>query len=180
MSLVVYKSLDFLGYPNHRIGSDGFVSCRVNRKGRPLGYWRRLKGFNPKYNSGYVLIPLSFQGKSDRFHAHVLALLSFVGPCPPGMECRHLDGIKTNNARTNLCWGTPRENWDDKVRHGTAPIGERNRNAKLTEDQVREVKDRKLTWKGSERRLAIRLAYKFGVSPNTVRSILQGRWWKHV
>ncbi|SEE26631.1 NUMOD4 motif-containing protein [Gordonia malaquae] len=44
------------------------------------------------------------------------------GPCPKGMECRHLDGDKTNNTPANLAWGSRSENTHDKVRHGTHPM----------------------------------------------------------
>lgn len=50
---------------------------------------------------------------------HRLVLEAFIGPCPEGMECRHLDGDAGNNRLENLAWGTPIENGEDKVRHGT-------------------------------------------------------------
>lgn len=60
---------------------------------------------------------------------HELVLTAHVGPCPPGMECRHLDGDEKNNALSNLVWGTPPEQALDRVRHGTAdqvgPAGKR-------------------------------------------------------
>jgi len=33
-----------------------------------------------------------------------LVLLAFVGPCPEGYECRHLDGDPANNHVDNLRW----------------------------------------------------------------------------
>lgn len=41
---------------------------------------------------------------------HRLILETFVGPCPPDMECRHLDGNPSNNKLENLKWGTAHEN----------------------------------------------------------------------
>lgn len=52
-------------------------------------------------------------------YVHRLVLFAFVGPCPEGMECRHLDGNRTNNRLSNLKWGTPEENTQDKIEHGT-------------------------------------------------------------
>jgi hypothetical protein len=52
---------------------------------------------------------------------HQLVLLAFVGPKPPGMQTRHLDGDKTNNRLTNLVYGTPSENQRDNVRLGVHP-----------------------------------------------------------
>jgi hypothetical protein len=50
---------------------------------------------------------------------HRLVLEAFVGPCPEGMECRHLDGTRTNNHLSNLRWGTSSENNQDILDHGT-------------------------------------------------------------
>lgn len=50
---------------------------------------------------------------------HRLVLEAFVGPCPPGMLCRHLNGNPADNRLENLRWGTPSENSYDKGRHGT-------------------------------------------------------------
>ncbi len=42
---------------------------------------------------------------------HRLVLLAFVGPRPDGMECLHgPDPTKSNNAITNIRWGTRQEN----------------------------------------------------------------------
>lgn len=56
--------------------------------------------------------------QSTRIRVHAVVLNAFVGPRPDGMVCRHLDDDKTNNALSNLCWGTPRENQLDVVRNG--------------------------------------------------------------
>lgn len=58
----------------------------------------------------------------DRHHSarvHRLVAAAFHGPCPEGLEVRHLDGVRTNNVPTNLAYGTHAENIRDTVRHGT-------------------------------------------------------------
>jgi hypothetical protein len=45
-------------------------------------------------------------------------MLAFVGPCPEGMETRHLDGDPANNHRSNLKYGTRSQQRHDDVRHG--------------------------------------------------------------
>ena len=50
--------------------------------------------------------------------AHRLVMEVFVGPCPDGMEVRHLDGDQANNRLENLTYGTRSENMRDIVRHG--------------------------------------------------------------
>lgn len=54
---------------------------------------------------------------------HRLVCSTFHGPCPDGMQCRHLDGDPHNNAASNLRWGTQEENTLDKYRHGTVSFG---------------------------------------------------------
>ncbi len=53
------------------------------------------------------------------FRVHRLVLAAFVGPCPLGMQCAHLDGNPSNNSVDNLRWVTPKENASHKIAHGT-------------------------------------------------------------
>lgn len=50
---------------------------------------------------------------------HRLVLEAFVGPCPPGMECCHNNGVASDNRLCNLRWDTSSENKYDWVRSGT-------------------------------------------------------------
>jgi hypothetical protein len=68
-------------------------------------------------SKGHLRVKLR-QGQETKFFVHTLVLTAFVGPCPQGMECRHLDGNPANNRLGNLKWGTPEENWADRRRHG--------------------------------------------------------------
>ncbi|WP_085104883.1 NUMOD4 motif-containing HNH endonuclease [Mycobacterium paraense] len=68
---------------------------------------------------GYLNVGLSRDGRRRNYFAHSLVLTTFVGPCPPGQECCHLDNVKTNNRLDNLLWDTPSQNQLDRVRAGT-------------------------------------------------------------
>lgn len=119
-----------------------------------------------KLGPGYRQICL---GKRYVQSVHVLVLLAFVGPCPEGMECRHLDGNPANNRLDNLCWGTGSENWNDKRRHGTLNIlrGEDCPYSKLTEDTVREIRKRyKRYSRGKDTQKS--MAKEFGLHQGTV------------
>ena len=52
---------------------------------------------------------------------HQLVALTYIGPCPEGMQIRHLDDDFTNNHWTNLAYGTPKENIADSIATGRHP-----------------------------------------------------------
>lgn len=114
---------------------------------RPEGSWKPLPGFEGLYEisgtgivwslprattkggvvrhrldpGGYHQVTLSREGKHTTHRIHVLVLLAFRGPCPPGREGAHDDGNKDNNGLGNLWWKTRGENIADQVLHGTHP-----------------------------------------------------------
>lgn len=70
-------------------------------------------------DSGHLVLHLRRNYEFHTKHIHQLMLDTFVGPCPRGMECRHLDGNPLNNRIDNLVWGTRSENVQDMIGHGT-------------------------------------------------------------
>jgi hypothetical protein len=72
-----------------------------------------------KHRDGHLLIKVCKNGKYESFFVHRLVLETFISPCPPGMECRHLDGNPENNKLNNLKWGTRSENVKDSIKHKT-------------------------------------------------------------
>lgn len=70
--------------------------------------------------TGYHTVELTnSDGRRRTQRVHRLVTRAFLGPRPVDREVRHLDGVKTNNALTNLAYGTRSENERDKVAHGT-------------------------------------------------------------
>lgn len=76
---------------------------------------------------GRLSTHLSIGGRKRNRLVHQLVMEAFVGPCPPGMLVRHLNGHAYDNRLENLAYGTPLENAADAKRHGTvrSPISER-------------------------------------------------------
>lgn len=68
---------------------------------------------------GYLCIMLCRDGHAQLRKVHLVVLEAFKGPCPTGLQARHLDGIKIHCAPDNLEWGTASENTQDQIRHGT-------------------------------------------------------------
>ena len=127
---------------------------------------RALK--TPLDDGGYPRVSL---GRGYRTRVHVIEMLAFAGPCPPGMETRHLNGIKTDlRWPENLVYGTKLENMADMVSHGTSNRGERHPLHKLTENDVLRIYDRK-------HEPHSQLAAEFGVTRPCVSSIASGGRW---
>lgn len=76
--------------------------------------------------SGHLIMTLSLSGRRKNGWLHRLVAAAFLGPCPDGMEVRHLDGNPANNLLSNLAYGTRSDNASDRVAHGT------DRNARKT------------------------------------------------
>lgn len=106
---------------------------------------------------------------------HRLVLEAFVGPCPPGMEACHNNGNRLDNRIENLRWDIHENNMRDKVLHGTLPQGSTVVTSKLEESDIPKIL--RLLEAGVARH---RIAYGFGVSPNTIDRIANGHSWKHL
>lgn len=95
-----------------------------------------------KFNvvKGYMEVILtSDSGVVKHFRVHRLVLELFVGPRPEGLEGCHGDGNRANNLLSNLRWGTPESNWEDRRRAGHHGVGGNNGNAKVSDAQRREI-----------------------------------------
>ncbi len=128
--------------------------------------------------NNHLQVGLCKKGKSTTTHVHVIVAQAFHGFQPPDKPYAcHNDGNPQNNTPSNVYWGTPTQNSADAKRHGRANAGERNRGAKLTELQVREILKLRLEGYTSA---AIHRSGKYPVSPERIQEITSGRSWKHV
>ena len=155
-------------------GLDGYF---VTKEGRVYSDHRKgireLKQRLSKF--GYPRVRISMNGRRIPVHVHKLVLETFVGHCPPGMQCRHLDGDRTNARLGNLAWGTPQENADDRVSHGNVPVGTRHAKSRYTEEQILEMRRR---WNGGATYRDI--MKEFGGSKSAVISACNGKTWAHI
>lgn len=116
----------FKGTPGYEVTADGRVySVAHNWR----GYGRRE--LDQDLNSyGYPSVRITVDGKRTRYPVHKLVALHHLPPRPCDRhEIRHLDGDKMNPAASNLAWGTPKENADDRERHGRTSRGLRHSQA---------------------------------------------------
>ncbi len=118
---------------------------------------------------GYLAVSLSKGGRVTSHLVHRLVLRAFRGePDPSWLFCHHKDADPTNNALANLEWVTPSENIQHTFRAGRA-CGERHPSAKLTDQDVEEIRRARGTMLGTQ------LARRFGVSPGYISNILTNR-----
>lgn len=105
--------VDIENEPGYLAGSDGVVYSTKSGTLRPMRMRSIVKG-------DYLQWRANQPGRGcKRYNVHATICRAFHGPKPEGMEVRHLDGNRFNNAPENLKWGTSLENFEDAVRHGT-------------------------------------------------------------
>jgi hypothetical protein len=91
---------------------------RVRRTARGKGA-SKFEAKTPTVIGSHAVVSLNRPGEPTRaFGIHKLMMQAFVGPCPDGMEVRHVDGNGLNNTLDNLEYATKRQNADDRVRDG--------------------------------------------------------------
>lgn len=124
------------------------------------------------HKSGYGQTPFSLGGER---YAHRVSYMLFIGPIPGDVVIRH----KCNNPPCvnprHLLTGTMADNYQDAVRAGRAPMGERNGCSKLKVDQV--LMARSLHAQGFKRAF---ISKQTGIPPREVWAIVTRRRWKHV
>lgn len=111
-------------------------------------------------------------GTGDRRKVATIVCETFHGPRPSGYEVSHLNGDSLDNRAENVAWKTRAENERDKVAHGTSNRGARQHQAKLTDEDVREI--RRMAAAGC---LQVQMMERFKISQPTVSEIVNRRKW---
>lgn len=128
-----------------------------------------------KTKNGYGL----FTFKNKKYYAHRVSYEIYYGPFDKRMDVLHKCDIPACCNPSHLWTGTAKENADDMIskgrgRHKSFP-GELHHAAKLTEEQVKEI--RKLADLGVNQ---TKIGIIFGVSQTTVTQIKCRRVWAHI
>lgn len=114
----------------------------------------------------YLRVVLSRHSEKTGRTVHSVVADAFLGPCPPGQECRHVNCDASDNRAVKLAYGTRSENRSDSRATGTLAVGERIAQHKVTEEQV----------------IAFRAGSKapLPVTARQLRRIKNRENWKHV
>jgi len=129
----------------------------------------------PVARNGYRVVNLWRHNKGRVCYVHSLVAEAFIGTRPPQMSVNHIDGDRLNNLPANLEYMTLADNSRDQAANGRAAKGERNGHAKLTADQVREIKRR-----AANGARTCDLAIEFGVGSPIISQIKSGTRWGHI
>ena len=126
-------------FPDYAVSDLGEVK-RINAgPTRKAGTTLRLD----RHRSGHLYVRLyNGSARPVKRGVHQLVCEAWHGPKPDHCrDVRHLDGAAANNTPANLCWGTQKDNAEDRVKHGVQVKGETNKGGgKLTEVQAIAIK----------------------------------------
>jgi hypothetical protein len=124
---------------------------------------------------GYNVVNLWKYNEYKTFYIHRLTAIHFIDN-PKGLdEVNHLDGNKLNNSISNLEWVTTGENVRHAISTGLTPLGDRRKNAKLSNADALEIY--RLSHSGI---LASIIAEMFNISKTQVYQIKNKKEWRHI
>ena len=155
---------DVLGFENIYQVSD-YGNVRSIKSGLGKKITKPTKGDTRPF------VNLHKNGKQKIMRIHKIVLEAFVGECPEGLECCHNDGNSQNNHVSNLRWDTHKSNIHDRIKHGTSNRGELCGTAKLTLEQVRQIRN--------DNRLQKFIAADYKVNASVISRIKTGSRWKY-
>lgn len=140
------------------------------RKGRVLAQVRDKR-------DGRFHVILAKDKKHTTYRVSTLVALAFIGPRPLGLEVCHLFDDKSDNSVGSLYYGTHQQNCDDRTRNGKTMRGEKATGAKLTANNVREIKS---ALREPGKYTQAELGERYGVTREAISGIARGKNWSHV
>lgn len=158
----------------------GHLGLRYTPRGQQLEWLKRHTSWDgdacliwPFYRSSDGIGQATYNGVKRTAH-NIMCRLAHGEPPTPNHESAHSCGNSHNGCVNpkHLRWATRKENCADMVLHGTSVRGEKNRIAKLTEAQVREI--RRAPGKLAD------IGKRYEISNGHVCMIKKGHIWKHV
>ncbi len=158
------KELDYL----YSASSLGRIRSEP-RKGNPVP---KIKSQSLSSNKKYMRVTVTPLGlKSIQLTVHRLVAWAFLGYQKEGVEVRHINGDSFDNRVENLCYGTKSDNMRDAIAHRTFSMSEWHPCAKLTKEQVADIRSSNEYYKD--------VALKYGIHPFTVHKIRRNKVRNH-
>lgn len=152
------------------------VSTKARVKSFHKGKVKILRqGFNM---TGYSTVSLHKDGKAKTHLVHRLVAKAFI-PNPENKPVvDHIDCNRTNACVVNLRWVTQEKNIQASIQNGNHKIGSESPLAKLTEDEVKRIRE---DYTPYDRVYGIRaMAKELNVSIGTIADVVHHRNYKNV
>lgn len=208
-NLTTERWLPVVGYEGiYSVSDMGRVRSEAREYVDSAGRHRRVSPLvvSQRNRNGYLAVRLWSAGVGRDFHVHRLVAAAFLSRGETHAEVNHFDGVKANNAATNLEWVTQGENIAHAVRHGLYPSGDRNGSrlhperlvrgdrhgarlhpealargeahgrTRLTEDDVRTIRRRYAAGGVS----LPALGREYGMAFSAIGRIVNRKTWQHV
>lgn len=132
---------------------------------------RELRAYT---HHGYRRVCLRKHGEGRQMLVHRLVAEAYLPQSEGRPFVNHKSGIKDNNHLSNLEYVSHAENVRHAVETGIHNYGSRNGRATLNEQQVREIRARRASCRGTE------LAAEYGCSASAISRAISGKLWRHV
>jgi hypothetical protein len=176
------EEVDIPGFEGlYRITKSGIITSYshidfIVRKNGTV-YPRRRKGVVRSIYKGYYMGVILFRNTEKCFRPiHRLLALAFIPNPENKPQVNHIDGNRYNNSLDNLEWVTAQENTNHAYETGLESSGEKRYNAKLTVDQVREIR----CLYDLRKHNTYQLAVMYGVCQKNIHNIVTFKVWKRV
>lgn len=158
---------------------EGFEGMyQISNKGRVKSLKRSSELIMANVNTtfGYLRVKLLKNKKEYPFTIHRLVGLAFLPIIEGKTEINHIDGNKKNNNLSNLEWCNRSENMRHADKTGLRIMlkGERNPKAKVTEEIVRIIRNKR---QGIFQSI---IANEFNLKQQTVSKIINRKLWPHI
>jgi hypothetical protein len=158
-----------------RIWSRRGIGSQARQGDGLVSQWREKESHIGRHGYLQVSIVRERGKRCSNVCVHSLVAAAFLGPTPEGLEIRHKNGDRFDNSGSNLCFGTPKQNAEDRDDHGTTVRGSKHHAATLTEEQVKEIRNYPRV-----PGVGVMLAARYEVAPCVISDIRTGRTWRHV
>lgn len=150
------------GFSNYQISTLGIIKNLKNGN---------LLGLRKDGKNDYITVSLrNDKGVVVNNTVHYFMAKAFL----PKIQINHIDGDKTNNKLDNLEWSNGSLNTKHAYDRGLAKKAPRNK--KLTEEHVREIRERYTGARGA----ITGLAKEYKVSLSTIHELVNFKSWKNI
>jgi len=176
-----WRNINTPGYEGlYQVSNLGRVRSMRNRTSSKAGSIlkpRTKASRDGKGRYGRVMLSNGTARKSEQVHN--LVAIAFLGPIPKGQEVNHKDGQKWNARLSNLEYVTHLKNMQHAIATGLHDYdsvrGEKNLNAKLTDEKVKIIRQRLREGIG-----VVAIGREVDMPYQRVQEIRDGVGWTHV